>query len=171
MRSASSDLESVARRFEVWRSARPRRRALPERLWRAAVGLLGRQTPSAICRRLGLNESRFKHVREVLSGTGTTARARGDGGRPSKTKQRQIPRARRAFVELPSLALVRPGQEIEAPGMRAESRMVLESVTGARLSVEFARVDPAWLSSLCALLLGAAPATGTKGTSGTPART
>lgn len=55
--------------------------------------------------------------------------------------------------------------------MRAESRMVLESVTGARLSVEFARVDPAWLSSLCALLLGAAPATGTKGTSGTPART
>jgi hypothetical protein len=140
-------------------------------LWRAALGLLDRQTPIAICRRLGLNESRFQHGREVLSGTGATARARGDGGRPSKTEATSDPEGARAFVQLPSLALVRPGQEIEAPGMRAECRVVLESVTGAQLSVEFARVDPAWLSSLCVMLLGAAPTTGTKGMPGTPART
>jgi len=158
MRSASAGLESVARRFEAWRLARPRRRGLPDRLWRAAVGLLDRHTPSAICRRLGLNASRFKRAREDFGGAGSAALARGDGGRPSKRKRREIPRARRAFVELPSLGLVRPGQELEAPGMRAECRVVLEGVAGARLSVELARVDPAWLSSVCALLLDAAPA-------------
>jgi hypothetical protein len=60
-------------------------------------------------------------------------------------------------VELPPLAL-QPGRQPEAHGILSECRLVLEGGTGARLSVEFARVEPAWLRSVCALLVGAVPA-------------
>ncbi len=157
MRTARSDLDSVAARFQAWRASRPRRRALPDRLWRAAVGLLDRHSSSAICRRLRLNQSRFKRAREVFAAAGATTRTTDNGGWRSRTYRRVIPRARRAFVELPPLAL-QPGRQLEAHGMPGECRLVLEGGTGARLSVEFARVEPSWLRSVCTLLLGAGPA-------------
>jgi hypothetical protein len=64
------------------------RRAIPEPLLRAAVALLDRYTPSAICRRLRPNATRFARACQALKGT--HAKAPGVGG---------------AFVELPALGV------------------------------------------------------------------
>jgi len=79
------------------------------------------------------------------------------GVRPHRVAKGRRKRAvaRRAFVEVPPLTLAPPAVQAEALDKRCECRVVLESATGARLSVEFARVDPAWLGSVCRMLLDA----------------
>jgi hypothetical protein len=134
------DLDKVHAQFEAWRAAGHARRAFPERLWRAAVGLLDRYPSSVVCRRLRLNATRLARVREALGAT----RAGGAA----------------AFVELPALhALAAPtmagAAAVEGTGPRSACRVVLEPATGGRLSVELARVDAAWLEVVCRSLLAA----------------
>ncbi len=64
MRSRKAGLSEVEKQSESWRS-KPHGRLIPEELWNAAVGLLDRYTPSAICRHLRLNSARFKKVRKT----------------------------------------------------------------------------------------------------------
>ncbi len=54
-------LEEVAQLFAAWRNGKPRRRALPETLWQAAVILSENYPLSKISRRLGLDYSYFKN--------------------------------------------------------------------------------------------------------------
>ena len=158
MRSATSDLEGVRVRFEAWRARRPRPRALPERLWRAAVRLLDRHSASTVCQRLRLNSSRLKQAQDAFGRVGTARRTLAVADRSSRRSWPEVRKARRAFAELPPPTLVGSVRPVEALGPRGECRVVLESVAGARLSVELARVDPAWLSAVCRLLLCGAPA-------------
>jgi len=149
MRAARPDLDAVFRRFVRWRARRPRGRALPRRLWQAAVDLLGDYPASTICRRLNLNHSRFNRARETFGRPEAESAVTGGNDRSRRSR-----RGRRPFVELPALSLVHPGPAVEGFAMRGECRVVVETAR-ARLSVEFARFDSAWLGSACRLLLEA----------------
>jgi hypothetical protein len=136
------DLDDVHAQFEAWRASGHGRRAFPDRLLRAAVDLLDRYPPSTVCRRLHLNATRFRRAREAFGVAGVKAIG-----------------AASAFVELPVLGMAvaterGPFAHINARGHTAECRVVLETATGGRLSVEFARVDPVWLAAVCRLLVG-----------------
>jgi hypothetical protein len=130
-------LEEVHAQFEAWRAdSGHARRAFPERLWRAAVGLLDRYPSSVVCRRLRLNATRFARVREALGLPGAKARA--------------------AFVELPALhALAAPVMAMDGSDPSIACRVVLDTAAGARLSVELARVDAATLAWVCRSMLAA----------------
>jgi hypothetical protein len=135
------DLDDVHAQFEAWRaSGVGGRRALPERLLRAAVDLLDRYGSSTICRRLRLNGTRFKRARAAFG----VAKARATG-------------AQRTFVELPVPASVGPRNgpwaAVETGSRPAECRVVFEPASGGRLSVEFARLDGASFEALSRLLL------------------
>ena len=134
------DLDGVHAQFEAWRAAGHIRRAFPERLWRAAVGLLDRYPSSVVCRRLRLNATRFARVREAL-GSAQAGQAA-------------------AFVELPALqawstAVAVGAGAADGSGPSIGCRVVLETATGARLSVELARVDAATLAWVCQSMLAA----------------
>lgn len=153
MRSRSgSDLGAVAAQFESWRSGRTKR-AIPSELWAAAVGLVGRYGASAICGRLRLNASRFKEMRKTL-GTATwpvravpveSQRVGGvTGDRPG------------AFFELPALRVVPIPAVVSAPVVgRAdgECTLVLEGVSGARLTIVLRQAAPEIVDTVCRLVL------------------
>jgi hypothetical protein len=62
MRSKGSTLGVAVSRFEGWRAER-RGHRIPEELWNVALGLLDEHSPTAICRALRLNASRFNRAR------------------------------------------------------------------------------------------------------------
>ena len=154
MRSRSrSDLDAVAAQFESWRAGRTKR-AIPSELWAAAVGLVGRYGTSAICGRLRLNASRFKEMRETL-GTASwpviravpveSRRVGGAAGdRPG------------AFIELPALRVAPIPAVVSAPGVgRADGActLVLEGVSGARLTIVLRQAAPEIVDTVCRLVL------------------
>ncbi len=113
--SRRSELDDVWAQFEAWRAG-PRSRAIPDHLWRAALRLLERYRSSTICRRLGLNASSFKRMRETLgwSSAGQGGSSRGEKRSGTHPTRRSGPRRRstsggraepagsmrRAFVEI-----------------------------------------------------------------------
>jgi hypothetical protein len=166
-----TELDGVRARFAAWRRG-GRRRAIPDHLWRAALTLLPRYGPSAICRRLGLNSSRFKEVREAhgecvaersrgprhQAGGGGPA-TRGSGGRRSSARRRRAVSRRPAFVEWPPLglaagsALARP-LPLDPVGVAGECRLVVDGPGGARLTVVLPRADLAVIEAVCRSVLG-----------------
>jgi hypothetical protein len=129
-------LDEVEAQFETWRAGGHGRRAFPERLWRAAVGLLDRYPPSVVCQRLRLNATRFARVREAL------------GSPPAKVPA--------AFVELPALhGLAAPTIAMDGSDPSIACRVVLDTAAGARLSVELAQVDAVTLAWVCRSMLAA----------------
>ena len=112
MRSRKAELSEVEKQFESWRS-KPHGRLIPEELWNAAVGLLDRYTPSAICRHLRLNSARFKKVRKTHGAVVSAKRLKGGQrrvsgvgslskkpGRSGTEQVSAIAPSRTAFVEL-----------------------------------------------------------------------
>jgi len=167
MRSSERpDLDDVHRQFKVWR-ARGHRRRIPEQLWRSAVGLLARYRASTICRRLVLNPSRFKQMRDVLVGSEI------ERGRGPRDEERNASRAvplmslgRRAkgsagpaFVELAPLgpavfSKLDSGLSQDGGRMAAECRLVVDSSSGARLTVILACADTSVIDAVCRSVLG-----------------
>lgn len=172
MRSRKPDLESVRAAFEGWR-AKPHGRLIPDKLWRAAVGLLDRYSSSTICHHLRLNPARFKQVREARNVAPSERRPRrrreaeGTVGRMSRTGRRlrttphQVSLAPRgkAFVELPSLRVaggggIVPPTVAETPRGTAGCRLTLESAAGT-LTVVTPTPDPVLADAVCRFVLGA----------------
>lgn len=161
MRSGKLDLDDVVALFEGWR-ANKQGRLIPGGLWQAAIGLLDRYSPSAICRRLRLSPARFKEVRQ----TGMAAAA----GGPVKSGDRQAVRAPRplpvpaapatgAFVEFPALGVAigevaGPRGSSAVPPASAACRLVLESATGT-LTVLTRAPDDDLVDAVCRFVLGA----------------
>src|SRR3970282_149700 len=76
MRSTRPDLERVLAEFDAWR-AKPRGRLIPDRLWKAAVGLLDGYSSSLTCRQLRLNPTRFQQGPEARGGVARRSRPAG----------------------------------------------------------------------------------------------
>jgi len=119
MRSKKPELEDVVDQFEAWR-AKPHGRRIPAELWKAALGLLDRYSPSTICGYLRLNAGRFKQMREargVVEKKGRIGRRRSSASMrsPRKLLHRSSAReqvlglglapGRNAFIELPPLSV------------------------------------------------------------------
>ena len=147
MRSTRRDLDGVVGKFEGWRATR-QGRAIPGELWDAAVGLLGDYKASVICRALGLNPSRFKHMREERRGN---ARRRAGGRRGALVGSR----VGDGFVELapPKVGLL-GGLALCGNGTPGASglRLTVESA-GGTLSVVTGAPGPAWVEALSRLAL------------------
>jgi hypothetical protein len=172
MRSTRPDLERVLAEFDAWR-AKPRGRLIPDRLWKAAVGLLDGYSSSLICRQLRLNPTRFKQARE----------ARGVVARPSRPAGRRrrrtvaagwVPRTGRragapdrvmtltrgrAFAELPPLAVagtggIMPATVSDAPRRAAACRLIVETAAGT-LTVVTAMPHQGLVDAVCRVVLGA----------------
>jgi hypothetical protein len=77
MRSKGLTLDVAVSRFEGWRAER-RGHRIPEELWNVALGLLDKHSPTAICRALRLNASRFNRARREREKAKMVARS----GRP-----------------------------------------------------------------------------------------
>lgn len=69
-RPVSAEVEGVRRRIEHWRQTRPKRTAMPEELWAAAVGLAEEHSVYRMARALRLDYSTLKlrAVQAELSG-------------------------------------------------------------------------------------------------------
>lgn len=164
MRSSKRpDLDGIHAQFAAWRRGRPTR-AIPERLWRAALELLDRHGSSTICQRLVLNPSRFKQMRETLG----RVRLRERRGGAARGERAEAGSRRPVFVELapPSLgvspALVPPVPwDTDRP--LAECRLVVESAGGARLTVLLARADASVIDAVCRSVLGGVNSPGRSG--------
>lgn len=171
MRSRKPGLESVLAEFGRWR-AKPRGRLIPDKLWKAALGLLDRYSPSAICRHLGLNPARFKQMREARGVARGERRPKGRHGVGSRAGRasRRGPRLRtapqraslaasgNAFVELPSLSVAGGGGMLPPtvagiPRGTAGVRLTLESAAGT-LSVVTATRDHGLADAVCRFVLG-----------------
>ena len=173
MRSSQrSDLDRVHARFRAWRAG-PRGRAIPDDLWCAALRLLDRYGSSTICRRLVLNPSSFKRMRETLGGfvaeqggsqrrrrrvEAHAARPRGRRRRSANGNRTKAGSSRGAFVELPPLSLA-VGSALAPPGLLdtgcpgAECRLVVDSAGGSRLTVVLPRADMAVIDAVCRSVL------------------
>jgi len=166
----SRTLEAVLAEFEKWRARRGGREAIPKRLWDAAVDLVDRYSSTAICRRLRLNQGRFKTAceeRGVVSGGGGRRRAGGTRRRASGNGLRHrrarpgvglVPAAK-TFVELPppfaaNGAVVFPPAAAVMPRSGAGIRLRLESAAGD-LTVSMARPDPVLADAVCQFVRGA----------------
>ena len=173
MRSSKrSDLDGVRAQFEAWRAG-PRGGAIPDPLWRAALRLLDRYPSSTLCRRLALNPSRFKRMREILGGCfaeprgsvrgerrggSRPARPRGQRGRSASGGRAEAGLRGRAFVELPPLSLavrssLAPPVSLETGCPAATCRLVVDSAGGSRLTVVLARADVAVIDAVCRSVL------------------
>ena len=168
MRSRKLQLEDVVRRFEAWR-AKPHGRLIPEELWKAALRLLDRYSPSTICRHLRLNAGRFKQVREahgaVVGETRPMRRVRPGAlgrARHRSTAREQVFRlaeSRNGFVEFPPLGVAVGGSTM-APTLRdvergpAGCRLTLQSPAGT-LTVVTASAERGWVDAFCRFVLSA----------------
>jgi len=170
MRSKKPDLEDVVEQFEAWR-AKPRGRLIPDRLWKAALGLLGRYSSSTICGHLRFNSVRFKQVQEargrVVGGKRPMRRGRSDSGERAARMARhrsaaaeRVPSlapSRNAFVELAPLGVADGGV---APPLRevqrgpAGCRLTLESGFGT-LTVVTASAERELVDAFCRFLVAA----------------
>lgn len=160
MRSKRVDLDEVAGEFETWRASREERR-IPESLWSAAVGLLDRHAPSAICRRLRLSPQRFKEVCAAREG-GTRAaaaaegvrRAVAGGSRPGRetamaVRPRALPSVR-GFLEMAPMMLAPTDPAPGSPGCR----VVLETAGGTVTVVAAAAPAAALLEAAIRMAVG-----------------
>ena len=136
-------------RFEGWR-ARREGRAIPDDLWDAAIRLLDGHTPTAICRALGLNATRFKQMREargVIASGRMRRRAAALVARPEGS----------GFIELAPPRLVRGvgmAPRVERTHGASGCRLTLESAAGT-LSVETAAPGQELIEAVCRFVLGA----------------
>lgn len=167
MRSKKPELEEVVEKFESWRAKR-QGRLIPDELWKAALSLLDRYSPSTICRHLRLNSKRFKQVREARGGVKASrtmgsgrAGSRGEGHRNATTAERVTALAPRnnAFVELPALG-VGIGSGLSAAMLHESERepggcrLSLESAAGTLTLVTVGR-ERKLVEAVCRLVLGA----------------
>jgi hypothetical protein len=154
------NLEDVKAQFTAWRRER-RGRAIPETLWKAALRLLDRYSPSAVCAALGLNATRFKRVREAertrpKGPRGRRGRRRGKRealGRDRRTSVEAISSMAPAFIELPPLG-VGGGSLVAGPFGDAERagsgcRFTLESAIGRLSVVTLRSPDAGLLETVC----------------------
>ena len=166
------DLDDVRAQFEAWRTG-PRTRGLPADLWRAAVELADRYRSSTICRQLGLNQSRFKRMRQTLSGLERDGFARGRGlrggappgrcgggrGRSASGDGAEVGLEQPGFLELPRVA-IGVGEDIgrclppDTSDGEAQGHLGMENGAGARLTVFLARADPILVNAIWRLVLG-----------------
>ena len=172
MRSKNPELEDVVGQFEAWRG-KPHGRLIPAELWKAALGLLDRYSPSAICGHLHLNAERFKQMREargVLKEKGRIGRRRSSASMrsPRKLLHRSSAReqvlglglapGRNAFIELPPLGV---GGGIMTPPLRevervpAGFRLTLESAFGTLSVVTLRSSEEGLVEAVCRVVLGA----------------
>jgi hypothetical protein len=114
MRSKGSTLDVAVSRFEGWR-AEGRGHRIPEELWSVALGLLDEHSPTAICRALRLNASRFNRARREREKAKMTARS-GRTGLVSRGPE---------FVELPGV-----------PSPEGVARGLSPAVRGCRVTIE-----------------------------------
>lgn len=174
--SKQSDLDDVRARFAAWRRG-PRRGPIPDSLWRAALELLDRHGTSTICRRLALNPSRFKQMRETFGRhvSDDRGKARRKGGSRAlrgcspRGLRRSVTKGDRAaagssgqvFIELAPpgfrnrpLSLAPPDlQDTEHPA--GACRLVVESAGGARLTIILIRAEGAVIDAVCRSVLAA----------------
>lgn len=160
MRQKRRDIERVAGEFERWR-ARREGRVIPAGLWKTAVELLDRYSSTVICRRLRLNQSRFKDEREargreIVRRRGGAARAAQELGlaRRSATASPGVGR----FVQLPALGVAvasgpRPGHAAEMSSGSAGCRLTIESGRGT-LTLVTAAHDAALSDAVCRFVMG-----------------
>ena len=167
MRSKKPGLEEVLEQFETWR-AKPHGRLIPDELWKAAVSLLDRYSPSTVCSRLRLNATRFKQVREAgrAKANGALARRRRgqaeeQSGQPGKRTSGQMTTfsaGGNGFLELPPLDIGRGMMSAtlrEYERVPAGCRLTLESAIGT-LSVVTSRSSECELvEAVCQFVLGA----------------
>lgn len=170
MRSKKPELEEVVDQFEAWR-AKPHGRLIPAELWKAALGLLDRYSPSTICGHLHLNAGRFKQMREargVVEERGRIGRRRSGASvrGPRKLLHRSsapeqvfgLAPGQNAFIELPPLSV---GGGIMAPRLReaervpAGFRLTLESAFGTLSVVTSRSSEEGLVEAVCRVVLGA----------------
>ena len=166
----SRTLEAVLARFERWRARRQGRAPIPRKLWDAAVDLVSRYSSTTVCRRLRLNQGRFKAACEergvVSPGRGRRraggARRRSWGSslrhRPAR-RSVGLPAACKTFVELPwpfgaTGTGVFPPAAAVMPWNGAGIRLKLESAAGD-LTVSMARPDSLLADAVCQFVRGA----------------
>ena len=168
MRSEKPDLEEVLEQFEGWRT-KPHGRLIPDELWKAAVSLLDRYSPSTICSRLRLNAIRFKQVREagIAKPNGALARRRlgqAEGrsvrsGRTASGRITTLATGRNAFIELPALGVGRgtqsPSTLREVDQVPTGCRLTLESAYGTLSVVTLRNSDEGLIDAMCRFVLGA----------------
>jgi hypothetical protein len=108
------------KRFDSWRSRRPKRSAIPDRLWRLAASHVNEYGLNKVSREFGVNYSKLKEkILELKSNT-----------LPSSV-------VKPAFVEL---AL--PKQQPSPVCHSSRLRFVFERTDGNRLSLEGDQLDP-----------------------------
>jgi len=168
MRSKKTDLEEVLEQFEAWR-AKPHGRLIPDELWKGAVSLLDRHSPSTVCSRLRLNATRFKRVREASSAKvkGALARRRGgqaegrsvwQGRRTTSGQIATLVAGRNAFLKLPPLGV---GRGMMSPTLRefeqapTGCRLTLESAFGTLSVVTSRSSEDGLVEAVCRFALGA----------------
>ena len=169
MRSRKLGLEEVVDRFESWRS-KPHGKLIPAELWKLALELLDRHSPSTICSRLRLNAGRFKEMREargIIEGERNhigRVRAGGSLGGPRPRQNESsgpepvfgLVHGGRAFLELPPLGvggglLSQASREGFGP-MSQGCRLTLESA-GGTLSLVTAGREHEFVEAVCRLML------------------
>ncbi len=169
MRSKKPELEEVLEQFEAWR-AKPHGRRIPDELWKAAVSLLDRYSPSTICSHLRLNATRFKRVREAGSAKPSGALTRGRGGQAEGQSVRQgrrtalgqittLATGRNGFIELPPLgvgrAMMSPPMVREFEQVPTGCRLTLESAYGTLSVVTLRNSEGGLIDAVCRFVLGA----------------
>jgi hypothetical protein len=131
------DLNQVSKEFEAWRGAKTGRKAIPEKLWRAAVKLLDYYPKRIVCRELKLNPSRLDKHRQSL---------------------KQVVTKREPFLELNSQALISAANKNPTPLLASQKstfcQLLLEKKDGSRLTISLP-LDWSRLERLCANLLRA----------------
>jgi len=166
----SRTLEAVLAQFERWRARRQGRAPIPRKLWDAAVDLVSRYSSTTVCRRLRLNQGRFKAAceeRGVVSAGRGRRRAGGTGRRSWGSGLRHRPVRRsiglpaecKTFVELPS-PFDATGTGVLPPAAAvmlrsgAGIRLRLESAAGD-LTLSVARPDSVLADAVCQFVRGA----------------
>ena len=160
MRQKRGDIERVAAEFEGWR-ARRKGRVIPAGLWKAAVGLLDRYSSTMICRRLRLNQSRFRDEREgrgreVVVRRGGAARAAQELVLTRRSATASATAGR--FVQLPALGIAVANSPTAGHGAEkfwgsAGCRITIESGRGT-LTLVTTTHDAALADAVCRFVLG-----------------
>jgi hypothetical protein len=134
----SDELARVRAEFERWRSEAAGRGRIPDRLWRAAISLLGTHAPSTVCRELRLSATDLKKRRQALAAGSTASRI-----------------AAPAFVELRAVDLGGSATRLARdPGPHElPVRLNLTRPDGARLALEIPSGQWARVEALYAAFL------------------
>ncbi len=135
-----SDLLKLKIRLDAWRKKRKYlRQPIPDELRRAVLELCSRYPHSLIRRVLKLQPSRLKSPDKSRQTRSAATAAR--------SRARKQPPA--AFFELP-ISAAEPKAPPAPTERSADSRLVIERVDGARLTIFLPSLDQASVSTLCA---------------------